>query len=181
MAAVVRGAHRGGWITVPNSLTTRRLQILPLLAAVDQPFQSQRTTMVLLYGCLAAPERAGVGSAGVVGLLMDVLKGGLLGKYALGPTLVAFVALKLRRRIRVYPMWQQAAEGPSAARILSDGNTVDKRHHRAPSPHVVVLRAVAHRRHTVAAALRRPAGPAAPRPGPLNHRTPPEPEKAGFR
>jgi len=104
---VIGDGRRGGWIIVLSFVVAMLLSILPLPQVVD-PFRPEWTALVLIYWCLALPERVGVGSAWLVGLLMDVLKGGLLGEHALGLTVVAFLALKLHQRIRVYPMWQQA-------------------------------------------------------------------------
>lgn len=104
---MIGDGHRGGWIIVLSFVAAMLLSILPLPQVVD-PFRPEWTALVLIYWCLALPERVGVGGAWLVGLLMDVLKGGLLGEHALGLTVVAFLALKLHQRIRVYPMWQQA-------------------------------------------------------------------------
>ena len=64
--------------------------------------------MVLIYWCLALPQRVGVGVGWSVGLILDVLRGALLGQHALGYAVMAYLALKLHRRIRVFPLWQQA-------------------------------------------------------------------------
>ncbi len=68
----------------------------------------EAVTMMLIYWCLALPERVGVGIGWLVGLFMDVAKGALLGQYALSLTIVAWLTLKLHQRIRVFPPWQQA-------------------------------------------------------------------------
>ncbi|GAB6041295.1 rod shape-determining protein MreD [Endothiovibrio diazotrophicus] len=83
------------------------LTIVPLPEAVD-PFRPEWATLVLIYWCLALPTRVGLGTAWMVGIMLDVLKGTLLGQHALGMTMVAFIVLKLHLRIRVHPLWQQA-------------------------------------------------------------------------
>ena len=83
------------------------LTIVPLPEVVE-PFRPEWTTLALIYWCLALPTRVGLGTAWSVGILVDVLKGTLLGQHALGMTMVAFIALKLHLRIRVHPLWQQA-------------------------------------------------------------------------
>lgn len=65
--------------------------------------------LVLIYWCLAIPERVGVGVGWSVGLLQDVIYGSLLGQNAFGKSLVAFIVLKLHLRMRIFPLWQQAA------------------------------------------------------------------------
>lgn len=63
--------------------------------------------LVLIYWVLAAPERVGIFSAWAVGLLTDVLTGRILGLNALINSLVAFLCLKLHKRLRQYPVLQQ--------------------------------------------------------------------------
>jgi len=65
-------------------------------------------TMVLIYWCLAMPERIGVGIAWTMGLLVDTLTGTLLGQNALGMSVVAYLTLGLYQRIRLFPLWQQS-------------------------------------------------------------------------
>lgn len=63
--------------------------------------------LVLIYWCMATPQRVGIGTGWLVGLLQDVLYGALLGQYALSKTIVAFLMIKTHLRIRAYPPWQQ--------------------------------------------------------------------------
>ncbi len=64
--------------------------------------------LVLIYWCMALPNRVGVGVAWLSGLLVDVLRGALFGQYALAYAVMAFIALRLHQRVRVFPVWQQA-------------------------------------------------------------------------
>ena len=64
--------------------------------------------MILIYWCVALPETIGVITAWLLGLLVDVLVGTLLGQHAAGLALVAFVVIGLHRRMRQYPLFQQA-------------------------------------------------------------------------
>ena len=63
--------------------------------------------LVLIYWCMALPGRAGVLVGWSVGMLMDVMAGTLLGQHALALAIVAFIAHKMHRRVRVLPLWQQ--------------------------------------------------------------------------
>lgn len=65
--------------------------------------------MVLVYWCLALPERVGVLTGWCVGLLLDVLHGSILGQHAFGLAFVAYVSLQYHQRVRVYPLLQQSA------------------------------------------------------------------------
>ncbi len=73
-----------------------------------QPFRPDWVTLVLIYWCMATPQRVGVGVGWTVGLILDVLYGSLLGQQALAETLIAFLTLKLHLRMRMFPRWQQA-------------------------------------------------------------------------
>lgn len=64
--------------------------------------------LVLIYWSLAVPERVGIFNAWFVGLLTDVLTGRLMGQHALAYSIVIFLCLKLHKRLRRFPMFQQA-------------------------------------------------------------------------
>ncbi len=63
--------------------------------------------LVLIYWCIALPERFGVFTAFVVGLLTDVLTGCLLGQYALIYVLISYFSIMQHRRLRQFPLVQQ--------------------------------------------------------------------------
>lgn len=83
------------------------LAILPV-PRWAQPFRPDWVSLVLIYWCMATPQRVGVGIGWMVGLILDVLYGSLLGEQALAKTLIAFLTLKLHLRMRMFPRWQQA-------------------------------------------------------------------------
>ncbi|MDH5192046.1 MAG: rod shape-determining protein MreD [Gammaproteobacteria bacterium] len=98
---------RGFWVIWSTFFLAMVLMLIPLpeWARIYQP---QWAALVLIYWCLALPERVGVGTAWVLGLMLDVLTGTLLGQHALGLSIVAYLTLKMYQRLRVFPMWQQA-------------------------------------------------------------------------
>ena len=98
--------HQGGKAVVASFVIALMLTALPLpdWAAWWRP---PWVTLVLIYWCLAVPERVGVGVAWLLGLLLDVMTGTLLGQHALALTLVAFIALRFHKRVRVLPLWHQ--------------------------------------------------------------------------
>ena len=99
--------HRGYWVILLTLVAALGLAIFPL-PSWARPYRPDWVLLVLLYWCMALPTRVGVGTAWTLGLLLDVLKGTLLGQHGLGLAVVAFLMLKLHQRIRVYPLWQQA-------------------------------------------------------------------------
>ncbi len=66
------------------------------------------TATVLAFWCIHQPRRVGIGIAWTLGLLLDVGNGALLGQYALGYSVLAFLAFAVHRRILWFPPWQQA-------------------------------------------------------------------------
>lgn len=83
------------------------LTILPMPAWAEQ-LRPQWVAMTLIYWCLVAPERVGVFWAFGTGVVLDVISGTLLGQHALTLAVVAYLAVELHKRIRAYPLWQQA-------------------------------------------------------------------------
>jgi rod shape-determining protein MreD len=71
-------------------------------------FNPDWVLLVLIYWSIAIPERMGVFNAWIVGLIVDVLTGRLLGQQALIYALISFTSLKLHKRLRQYPLLQQA-------------------------------------------------------------------------
>lgn len=99
--------HRGGWIIVGTFILALMLTMLPLPEWAEL-FRPEWVAMVLIYWCMALPERIGVGIGWTLGLLLDVVKGTLLGQNALALALVAYLTLRLHQRVRIFPLWQQA-------------------------------------------------------------------------
>ncbi len=72
------------------------------------PWRPDWLAITLIYWCMARPEHLGVGIAWLLGLLVDVVYGTLLGQYALGFAILAFITIRFHTRARNYPIHQQA-------------------------------------------------------------------------
>jgi rod shape-determining protein MreD len=83
------------------------LRILPLPASLEI-YNPDWVLLFLIYWSLAVPERVGIFYAWTFGLLTDVLTGRLIGQHALTYSLVSYMCLKLHKRIRQFPLVQQA-------------------------------------------------------------------------
>ena len=83
------------------------LTFLPLPAWISE-LRPQWIALVLFYWVIAVPERLNLGTAFLIGILLDVLQGSPLGEQALLLTLLAYAAAKGYRQIRVFPLSQQA-------------------------------------------------------------------------
>ncbi|MEE9287025.1 MAG: rod shape-determining protein MreD [Gammaproteobacteria bacterium] len=99
--------RHGSWVIVLSFVAAFLLDAMPLPDwAVDA--RPLWVALVLIYWCMALPERIGIGIAWVLGLLLDVMQGTLLGQYALGLVVVAYVTVQTHRGVRVFPLLQQA-------------------------------------------------------------------------
>ena len=93
--------HHAGWVIWTSFLVALILTILPLPAWAG-PYRPEWTLLVLIYWCMAIPQRVCIGVGWVVGILLDALRESLLGQNALGFALAAFVTIKLHQRLRVF-------------------------------------------------------------------------------
>ncbi|TFW24864.1 rod shape-determining protein MreD [Duganella callida] len=65
--------------------------------------------LLLVFWGVHQPRKVGIGTAFVLGLLMDVHDSTLLGENALAYTLLSYCAIMLHRRMLWFPIWTQAA------------------------------------------------------------------------
>ncbi|HLU61094.1 MAG TPA: rod shape-determining protein MreD [Gammaproteobacteria bacterium] len=98
-------AH-GRWVIHLSLFLGLMLAVWPLPDAV-QPYWPAWPALILIYWALALPHRVNVGTFWVVGLLLDVLKGALLGEHALALTVVAWATAYWHLQVRVFPVHQQ--------------------------------------------------------------------------
>ena len=98
---------RTGWALPVSLLLALLLGLLPL-PGVLQPLRPYWLALVVAYWVLEAPERVGLGFAFGVGVLADLLYGGLLGEQALRLVIMAFILQRFRARLRFFPLTQQA-------------------------------------------------------------------------
>lgn len=66
--------------------------------------------LVLVFWCIHQPFKVGMGSAFVLGLLMDVVDGSVMGQHALAYVPLAYIANGLSRRIMWFPLLEQALQ-----------------------------------------------------------------------
>ena len=95
------------WVLWTSLLVALLLGLLPLPPAA-QPFRPFWLALVFAYWLIEDPDRVGLGFAFLLGLLADVVYGGLLGEHALRLVVLAFIVQRFRARLRFFPMSQQA-------------------------------------------------------------------------
>lgn len=99
--------HQGGFMILLTFIIALILSIAPLPQWAET-LRPQWVVVVLIYWVIALPDRVGVFIAWVVGLFFDVASGALLGQNAIAMAFIAYLAIKLHLRIRIFPLWQQA-------------------------------------------------------------------------
>ncbi len=95
------------WVIWLSFLLAMMLSTLPMPESLEWG-RPEWVALTLIYWVVALPHRVGLWSAWILGLLLDILLGSLLGIHALSLVIVAFLAQRLHRRIRMFPLWQQA-------------------------------------------------------------------------
>lgn len=82
------------------------LEILPLPMKLLW-IQPQWVFVVLVFWISHSPLLVGVGVSFMVGVLLDLLKGTLLGEYAFVFCIISYLLIKFHPHLRSLPMWQQ--------------------------------------------------------------------------
>ena len=104
---MITGRKHGSGVIVATFLLALVLTVAPLPDWL-RPVRPDWVGLVLIYWCLALPDRVGVGTGWFAGLLVDLLTGTLLGQHAMALAVIAWLTLRLHQRIRLFPVLQQA-------------------------------------------------------------------------
>jgi rod shape-determining protein MreD len=97
------------WFIATTLLLGLLANIVPL-SGVALALRPDFLALVILYWCIQAPRYVGVGTAWMVGLVMDVGDATLFGQHALAYAVLAYAAEYFRRRVLRFPLWQQAVQ-----------------------------------------------------------------------
>ena len=101
------GRANRSWVIAVSFVVALMLTAVPL-PEWALPWRPAWIALVLVYWCIALPERVGVLTGWVIGLVLDVMHGSILGQHAFGLAFVAYVAVVYHQRVRVFPLVQQA-------------------------------------------------------------------------
>ena len=99
--------HNAGWVIILSFIVALLLTAMPLPEWLVNWWPAW-LVMVLVYWCMALPQRVGIGIAWALGFLLDVQTGALLGQNALGLSVIAYFTSQTHRQIRVFPLIQQS-------------------------------------------------------------------------
>lgn len=84
------------------------LMVMPLPAWATA-FRPDWVALTLIYWAMMLPRTWSVGSAWLVGLLLDAAQGTILGQHALALCFIVFVTVRFHLLMRVFPMSQLTA------------------------------------------------------------------------
>lgn len=74
-----------------------------------EPFRPDWVALTLIYWSMTLPNTYSIGSAWILGLIVDVTQGTLLGQHALALCLTIYVSVKFHLQLRQFPLLQLAA------------------------------------------------------------------------
>ncbi len=81
------------------------LTIMPLPDAAEA-FRPDWLAMLVIFWAMQLPRTWSVGTAWIVGIVLDVTQGTLLGQHALALCCVAFITVRFHLLMRVFPLPQ---------------------------------------------------------------------------
>lgn len=73
------------------------------------PFRPDWVALTLIYWAMTLPRTYSIGTAWIVGIVLDVAQGTLLGQHAIALCFVAYIAVKFHLQFRVFPTSQMSA------------------------------------------------------------------------
>jgi rod shape-determining protein MreD len=105
---MIRARGSGRLSVIATIIVALMLMVAPLPDGAE-PFRPDWIALTLIYWAMRMPRTWSVGSAWIVGIVLDVAQGTILGQHALALTVVVFVTVKFHLLVRVFPMQQLAA------------------------------------------------------------------------
>ena len=103
----IKEKSNGFWVIVLSFFLAYLLAIVPF-PEWAMNYRPEWVPMVLIYWVMALPYRIGIGSAWCAGLILDILKGSVLGLNAIGLVIVAYVTSSIYLRFRMFSSIQQS-------------------------------------------------------------------------
>ena len=92
------------------------------------PFRPDWVALTLIYWTMMLPRTYSIGTAWIVGIVLDVAQGTLLGQHAIALCFVAYIAVKFHLQFRVFPVSQMSATVFATSRVFTSsffsGSTV---------------------------------------------------------
>lgn len=73
------------------------------------PFRPDWVVLTLIYWAMILPRTYSVGTAWIIGIILDVAQGTLLGQHAIALCFVVYITVKFHLQFRVFPVSQMSA------------------------------------------------------------------------
>ena len=101
----------GGMRRLPVVITIIVALMLMVVPLPDwaAPFRPDWIALTLIYWAMMLPRTWSVGSAWLIGIVLDVAQGTVLGQHALALCLIVFITVRFHLLMRVFPMQQLTA------------------------------------------------------------------------
>lgn len=96
------------WMSVTVVLLASLAATVVPLPDLLEPLRPNFVALTILWLCLLSIRSTGLLLAWCAGLAVDALHGMLLGQNALALVVIAYIALKMRLRIRAFPILHQS-------------------------------------------------------------------------
>ncbi len=84
------------------------LTIMPLSESLEL-FRPDWLALLLIFWAMQLPRTWSVGSAWIVGIVLDVAHGTMLGQHAVALCIIVFVTVRMHLLMRVFPLLQLTA------------------------------------------------------------------------
>lgn len=84
------------------------LTILPLPESIE-PFRPDWLALLVIFWSMQLPRTWSIGTAWIIGIILDVSYGTLLGQHALALCVIAFITVRFHLLMRVFPLSQLSA------------------------------------------------------------------------
>jgi len=112
MSSVVGERRSGLWVIFATFAVAMLFSVVALPESIPWEMgylRPQWVVLVLIYWIIALPQRIGILTAWLIGLLVDVLSGSsLLGQHGIAFIVVAYISASLYQRLRMFAVWQQS-------------------------------------------------------------------------
>jgi len=103
-----RAGRAGRLPVILTIIVSLMLMVMPL-PDWAMPFRPDWVALTLIYWAMMLPRTWSVGTAWIIGIVLDVAQGTILGQHALALCFIVFITVRFHLLIRVFPMQQLTA------------------------------------------------------------------------
>ena len=100
-----RAGRAGRLPVILTIILSLMLMVMPL-PDWAMPFRPDWVALTLIYWAMTLPRTWSVGTAWLIGIVLDVAQGTILGQHALALCFIVFITVRFHLLMRVFPMQQ---------------------------------------------------------------------------